>query len=317
MAKLRFSLVSPERELFSGDVDQVDAPGSEGDFGVLAGHAPFMTTLKEGRVKAYDDDATLVFEVRGGFADVNAEGPDHSGRVRRRGHLAAWTWRESLARKAATEKHAQGLANHAHRARQPDGPRRRRQRLRPDTHRPNRPDARGDTRPARASIDRAASRHGPGADRHHGAGRDHAGPASGAAARHHRRGGALDDGRARRADRHHRPRRARVHAARRCRHRDPAGAARAAAASRAAHRPTAVALLSILQKVCIPSANGGNFQQLAKSYGLRKSGDSNWTLRQKDFTLIVEDPGSNPTQCHVDVTHPWTRTRPASRSSSR
>jgi F-type H+-transporting ATPase subunit epsilon len=74
MAKLRFSLVSPERELFSGDVDQVDASGIEGDFGVLAGHAPFMTILREGRVKAYDEGDTLVFEVRGGFADVNAEG---------------------------------------------------------------------------------------------------------------------------------------------------------------------------------------------------------------------------------------------------
>ena len=73
-AKLHFSLVSPQRQLFAGDVDQVDAPGSEGDFGVLAGHAPFMTTLKEGRVKAYDGDATLVFDVRGGFADVTAEG---------------------------------------------------------------------------------------------------------------------------------------------------------------------------------------------------------------------------------------------------
>jgi F-type H+-transporting ATPase subunit epsilon len=73
-AKLHFSLVSPERELFSGEVDQVDAPGSEGDFGVLAGHAPFMTTLKEGRVKAYDGDETMVFEVRGGFADVTPAG---------------------------------------------------------------------------------------------------------------------------------------------------------------------------------------------------------------------------------------------------
>jgi F-type H+-transporting ATPase subunit epsilon len=73
-ARLHFSLVSPERELFSGDVDQVDAPGSEGDFGVLVGHAPFMTTLKEGRVKAYDGDLTLTYEVRGGFADVTPEG---------------------------------------------------------------------------------------------------------------------------------------------------------------------------------------------------------------------------------------------------
>ena len=74
MAKLHFSLVSPERELFSGEVDQVDAPGSEGDFGVLAGHAPFMTTLKEGRVKLFNDGDTLVFEVRGGFADVTPDG---------------------------------------------------------------------------------------------------------------------------------------------------------------------------------------------------------------------------------------------------
>jgi len=72
--KLHFSLVSPERELFSGEVDQVDAPGSEGDFGVLAGHAPFMTTLKAGRVQVYDAGRTIVFEVRGGFADVTPAG---------------------------------------------------------------------------------------------------------------------------------------------------------------------------------------------------------------------------------------------------
>ncbi len=72
--KLHFSLVSPERELFSGEVDQVDAPGAEGDFGVLVGHAPFMTTLNEGRVKVYDAGSTRVFEVHGGFADVTPEG---------------------------------------------------------------------------------------------------------------------------------------------------------------------------------------------------------------------------------------------------
>jgi F-type H+-transporting ATPase subunit epsilon len=72
--KLHFSLVSPERELFSGAVDQVDAPGSEGDFGVLAGHAPFMTALKEGQIRVYDGGRVTVFEVRGGFADVTPEG---------------------------------------------------------------------------------------------------------------------------------------------------------------------------------------------------------------------------------------------------
>ena len=72
--KLHFSLVSPERELFSGLVDQVDAPGSEGDFGVLAGHAPFMTALKEGAVRVHNDGQVTVFEVRGGFADVTPDG---------------------------------------------------------------------------------------------------------------------------------------------------------------------------------------------------------------------------------------------------
>jgi len=72
--KLNFSLVSPERELFAGPVDQVDAPGSEGDFGVLSGHAPFMTALKEGQVRVHDGGKIRVFDVRGGFADVTSEG---------------------------------------------------------------------------------------------------------------------------------------------------------------------------------------------------------------------------------------------------
>ena len=74
--KLHFSLVSPERELYSGDVDRVDAPGSEGGFGVLAGHAPFMTTLKEGRVHVHVDldGEERIYEVRGGFADVTPQG---------------------------------------------------------------------------------------------------------------------------------------------------------------------------------------------------------------------------------------------------
>lgn len=72
--KLHFSLVSPERELFSGLVDQVDAPGSEGGFGVLANHAPFMTTLNEGPVTVRNDGVVTIYNVRGGFADVTPEG---------------------------------------------------------------------------------------------------------------------------------------------------------------------------------------------------------------------------------------------------
>ncbi len=74
MPKLRFSLVAPERELYAGDVDQVNAPGAEGDFGVLPGHAPFMTTLKEGRVEVIDGSTRRQFDIRGGFADVTPAG---------------------------------------------------------------------------------------------------------------------------------------------------------------------------------------------------------------------------------------------------
>ena len=74
--KFDFSLVTPERELVNEQVDQVDCPGSEGDFGVLAGHAPFMTTLREGhlRVHVFVDRQEQVFEVKGGFADVTPQG---------------------------------------------------------------------------------------------------------------------------------------------------------------------------------------------------------------------------------------------------
>lgn len=72
--KLHFSLVSPEREVFVGDVDQVDAPGSEGDFGVLAGHAPFMTALREGFVTVHEGERLHRFELQGGFADVSPLG---------------------------------------------------------------------------------------------------------------------------------------------------------------------------------------------------------------------------------------------------
>ena len=72
--KLHFSLVAPEREVFSGDVDRVDAPGAEGDFGVLAAHAPFMTALREGVVVVHDGSTSRTFQIQGGFADVNAQG---------------------------------------------------------------------------------------------------------------------------------------------------------------------------------------------------------------------------------------------------
>ena len=74
MATFKFELVSPERLILSVAADQVDLPGSEGDFGVLAGHAPFLTTLKTGIITVKAGGVESRIYVRGGFADVNASG---------------------------------------------------------------------------------------------------------------------------------------------------------------------------------------------------------------------------------------------------
>jgi F-type H+-transporting ATPase subunit epsilon len=74
MAKFHFDLVSPEKLLFSGEVDQVDVPGVEGDFGVLAGHAPLVSTLRPGILVIYRDDGELKVVVNGGFAEVGPGG---------------------------------------------------------------------------------------------------------------------------------------------------------------------------------------------------------------------------------------------------
>jgi len=72
--KLQFSLVSPEAELFSGEVDQVDVPGTEGDFGVFAEHAPFMAAIRTGAITVYNDGEETRYMVQGGFADVMPDG---------------------------------------------------------------------------------------------------------------------------------------------------------------------------------------------------------------------------------------------------
>jgi F-type H+-transporting ATPase subunit epsilon len=69
-----FELVSPERLLMSAEVEQVVIPGSEGYFTVLKGHAPFMSTMRPGVVDVTRNSETEHIFVRGGFADVNANG---------------------------------------------------------------------------------------------------------------------------------------------------------------------------------------------------------------------------------------------------
>jgi F-type H+-transporting ATPase subunit epsilon len=74
MAALHFEFVSPERVLFSGDVDQVDLPGAEGDMGILAGHAPLVTALRPGIVTIINGGAREPIVVVGGFAEVSPAG---------------------------------------------------------------------------------------------------------------------------------------------------------------------------------------------------------------------------------------------------
>jgi len=74
MAELHLEFISPESVLFSGDVDQVDLPGAEGDMGILAGHAPLVTTLRPGIVTIFRGGAREAVVVTGGFAEVGPGG---------------------------------------------------------------------------------------------------------------------------------------------------------------------------------------------------------------------------------------------------
>jgi F-type H+-transporting ATPase subunit epsilon len=74
MATFHFELVSPDRISFSGEVDQVDVPGSEGDFGVLAGHAPLIALLRPGIMTVYAGGEETKLVVLGGFAEVGPNG---------------------------------------------------------------------------------------------------------------------------------------------------------------------------------------------------------------------------------------------------
>ncbi len=74
---LRFELVTPERLVRSEEVHMVVVPGSEGDFGVLEGHAPFMSTIRNGELAIYRSGMSGEPEriaIEGGFAEVNDRG---------------------------------------------------------------------------------------------------------------------------------------------------------------------------------------------------------------------------------------------------
>ena len=74
MATFHFDLVSPEKLAFSGEVDQVDIPGVEGDFGVLAGHAPVIAAIRPGIITVHAGGNREKIIVTGGIAEVNENG---------------------------------------------------------------------------------------------------------------------------------------------------------------------------------------------------------------------------------------------------
>lgn len=73
---LHFELVTPARLVRSEDVHMVVVPGAEGEFGVLEGHAPFMSTIRDGALQVFrtEGSAPEVIQLRGGFAEVGANG---------------------------------------------------------------------------------------------------------------------------------------------------------------------------------------------------------------------------------------------------
>ena len=74
MATFHLDLVAPDRLTFSGEVDQVDVPGLEGDFGVFANHAPTVSLLRPGILIVYAGGAQTRYVVMGGFVEVSAQG---------------------------------------------------------------------------------------------------------------------------------------------------------------------------------------------------------------------------------------------------
>jgi len=74
MATFHFDLVSPEKLTFSGEVDQVDVPGAEGDFGVLAGHAPIVAAIRPGILTITTGGNHQKIIVLGGLAEMSDKG---------------------------------------------------------------------------------------------------------------------------------------------------------------------------------------------------------------------------------------------------
>ena len=69
---MQLDIITPEKNLYSGEVEMVNLPGSDGSFGILNDHAPIVSTLKAGEVKVVESNKEeKLFEINGGVVEVN------------------------------------------------------------------------------------------------------------------------------------------------------------------------------------------------------------------------------------------------------
>ena len=68
---MHLDIITPEKNVYSGEVEMVNLPGSDGSFGILKDHAPIVSTLKEGEIKVVEAGGEKTFPVKGGVVEVN------------------------------------------------------------------------------------------------------------------------------------------------------------------------------------------------------------------------------------------------------
>lgn len=68
---MHLEIITPEKNIYSGEVSLVNLPGSDGSFGILENHAPIISTLKAGTIKVVQNDKELFFDVKGGVIEMS------------------------------------------------------------------------------------------------------------------------------------------------------------------------------------------------------------------------------------------------------
>ncbi len=68
---MHLEIITPEKNIYSGEVSLVNLPGSDGSFGILENHAPIISTLKAGTIKVVENDKELFFDVKGGVIEMS------------------------------------------------------------------------------------------------------------------------------------------------------------------------------------------------------------------------------------------------------